>query len=153
MNKYRLVLNNKEQISMPVATETTYGVVKVGNGLIVDNGRLSVNANDPLINIQIAKNGVIVPQINGVVNLQINKKDVGLDLVDNTADIDKPISTATRLALDGKVDKITGKQLSTNDYTNADKIKVNNIGKLLRTVQEIPTDMRTNDYIFLTIGD
>ena len=153
MNKYRLVLNNKEQINMPVATETTYGVVKVGNGLIVDNGRLSVNANDPLINIQIAKNGVIVPQINGVVNLQINKKDVGLDLVDNTADIDKPISTATRLALDGKVDKITGKQLSTNDYTNADKIKVNNIGKLLRTVQEIPTDMRTNDYIFLTIGD
>lgn len=153
MNKYRLVLNNKEQISMPVATETTYGVVKVGNGLIVDNGRLSVNTNDPLINIQIAKNGVIVPQINGVVNIQINKKDVGLDLVDNTADIDKPISTATRLALDSKVDKITGKQLSTNDYTNADKIKVNNIGKLLRTVQEIPTDMRTNDYIFLTIGE
>lgn len=153
MNKYRLVLNNKEQISMPVATKTTYGVIKVGNGLIVDNGRLSVNVNDPLINIQIAKNGVIVPQINGVVNLQINKKDVGLDLVDNTADIDKPISTATRLALDGKVDKITGKQLSTNDYTNADKIKVNNIGKLLRTVQEIPTDMRTNDYIFLTIGE
>lgn len=138
---------------MPVATKTTYGVIKVGNGLIVDNGRLSVNVNDPLINIQIAKNGVIVPQINGVVNLQINKKDVGLDLVDNTADIDKPISTATRLALDGKVDKITGKQLSTNDYTNADKIKVNNIGKLLRTVQEIPTDMRTNDYIFLTIGE
>lgn len=153
MNKYRLVLNNKEQISMPVATETTYGVIKVGNGLIVDNGRLSVNANDPLINIQIAKNGVVVPQINGVVNLQINKNDVGLDLVDNTADIDKPISTATRLALDGKVDKITGKQLSTNDYTNADKIKVNNIGKLLRTVQEIPTDMRANDYIFLTIGE
>ena len=114
---------------------------------------LSVNSNDPLINIQIAKNGVIVPQINGVVNLQINKNDVGLDLVDNTADIDKPISTATRLALDGKVDKITGKQLSTNDYTNADKIKVNNIGKLLRTVQEIPNDMRTNDYIFLTIGE
>ena len=153
MNKYRLVLNNKEQINMPVATETTYGVVKVGDGLIINNGRLSVNVNDPLINIQIAKNGVLVPQINGVVNLQINKKDVGLDLVDNTADIDKPISTATRLALDGKVDKITGKQLSTNDYTNADKIKVNNIGKLLRTVQEIPTDMRTNDYIFLTIGD
>jgi hypothetical protein len=153
VNKYRLVLNNKEQISMPVATETTYGAIKVGDGLIINNGRLSVNVNDPLINIQIAKNGVLVPQINGVVNIQINKQDVGLDLVDNTADIDKPISTATRLALDGKVDKITGKQLSTNDYTNADKIKVNNIGKLLRTVQEIPTDMRTNDYIFLTIGE
>ena len=138
---------------MPVATETTYGAIKVGDGLIINNGRLSVNVNDPLINIQIAKNGVLVPQINGVVNIQINKQDVGLDLVDNTADMDKPISTATRLALDGKVDKITGKQLSTNDYTNADKIKVNNIGKLLRTVQEIPTDMRTNDYVFLTIGD
>jgi hypothetical protein len=38
----------------------------------------------------------------GVVNLV--KADVGLDQVDNTSDLDKPISTTTQTALDGKVD-------------------------------------------------
>lgn len=33
----------------------------------------------------------------------------------------------TNAALNGKVDKVTGKQLSTEDYTNADKGKVNNL--------------------------
>ena len=35
--------------------------------------------------------------------------EIGLDSVDNTADIDKPISTATQTALNTKVDKIDGK--------------------------------------------
>lgn len=35
--------------------------------------------------------------------------------------------TAVKNVLDNKVDKITGKGLSTNDYTNADKTKVNTI--------------------------
>jgi hypothetical protein len=52
------------------------------------------------------------------------KGDVGLGNVDNTSDADKPISTATQTALDGKVDKVTGKGLSTNDYTTAEKEKL-----------------------------
>lgn len=36
------------------------------------------------------------------------KGDVGLGNVDNTADVDKPISTAQQTALNGKVDKKTG---------------------------------------------
>lgn len=50
--------------------------------------------------------------------------EVGLDKVDNTADKDKPISTATQTVLDAKVDKISGKSLSTNDYTTAEKNKL-----------------------------
>ena len=82
--------------------------------------------------------------------LSLNKKDVGLDNVDNTADLDKPISKDTQDALDlkanitdvetdlltkanknevydktetdtllnTKVDKIDGKNLSTNDLTD-----------------------------------
>lgn len=57
----------------------------------------------------------------------LTKVTVGLDNVDNTADIDKPISTATQAALDTKVDKVSGKQLSTNDYTTADKSKLDSI--------------------------
>jgi hypothetical protein len=67
----------------------------------------------------------------------ITKAMVGLANVDNTSDIDKPVSTATKTALDLKanaadvttaldlkVDKVTGKALSTNDYTTAEKTKL-----------------------------
>ena len=37
--------------------------------------------------------------------------------MDNTSDANKPISTAQRAALNEKVDKVTGKGLSTNDLT------------------------------------
>jgi hypothetical protein len=40
---------------------------------------------------------------------------------------DLPVSTATQTALDGKVDKSAGKQLSTEDYTSAEKTKLSGI--------------------------
>ena len=49
--------------------------------------------------------------------VSISKANIGLGNVDNTSDANKPISTAQRAALDGKVDKVTGKGLSTNDLT------------------------------------
>lgn len=102
------------------------------------------------------------PTFTGTVS-GITKAMVGLANVDNTADLDKPVSTATQVALDLKanatdvttaldlkanatdvttalalkanaaevntaldlkVDKVTGKALSTNDYTNAEKTKL-----------------------------
>ena len=39
---------------------------------------------------------------------QLTKNDVGLNKVDNTSDLDKPISTATQAALDGKYNQPTG---------------------------------------------
>lgn len=60
-------------------------------------------------------------------NVTITKADVGLGNVDNTADLDKPISDAVQSALDDKVDKETGKGLSTNDFTNALLTKLNGI--------------------------
>ena len=99
------------------------------------------------------------------VAMGINPAKVGLEKVNNTADIDKPISNETQKALDTKlniadtvvmlnsrfnrdtvsisnrinlkanisdvttslatkVDKVVGKELSTNDYTTAEKIKL-----------------------------
>jgi len=49
---------------------------------------------------------------------QVTKSQVGLSNVDNTSDANKPVSTAQQTALDLKVDKITGKGLSTNDLTD-----------------------------------
>lgn len=56
----------------------------------------------------------------------VTKAQVGLGNVNNTSDVDKPISTATQTALNGKVSKESGKGLSTNDYTDAEKSKVAN---------------------------
>ena len=57
-------------------------------------------------------------------NIDLTKNDVGLSNVDNTSDINKPISIATQTALDLKVDKVAGKQLSTEDYTTSEKNKL-----------------------------
>ena len=53
-----------------------------------------------------------------------DKTTVGLDKVDNTSDKDKPVSTAQKAALDKKVDKVEGKGLSANDYTDEEKTKL-----------------------------
>ena len=57
-------------------------------------------------------------------NVSITKADLGLGNVQNTSDADKVISTRTQTALDTKVDKVTGKGLSTNDYSTAEKTKL-----------------------------
>ncbi len=57
-------------------------------------------------------------------NVNITKANIGLGNVDNTSDANKPVSTAAQTALDGKVDKVEGMQLSTEDYTTAEKNKL-----------------------------
>ena len=57
----------------------------------------------------------------------ITKSMVGLSSVDDTPDVDKPISSATQLALDLKADKVLGKQLSDENYTLVEKIKLSGI--------------------------
>ena len=57
----------------------------------------------------------------------VTKAQVGLENVDNTSDANKPVSIATKAALDKKVNKVDGKQLSTEDYTTAEKTKLQGI--------------------------
>lgn len=56
------------------------------------------------------------------------KTNLQLQNVDNTTDLNKPISTLTQLALDLKVDKVVGKNLSTEDFTTAEKNKLASLG-------------------------
>lgn len=70
-------------------------------------------------------------------NVSISAANIGLGNVNNTADADKPISTATQTALDGKVDKVTGKGLSTNDYDATAKTKLD----ALANIQSIGTGL------------
>lgn len=57
----------------------------------------------------------------------VSKEDIGLGQVDNTSDLNKPVSTATLAELNKKVDKENGKQLSTNDFTTALKDKLESL--------------------------
>lgn len=51
----------------------------------------------------------------------VTKGQVGLGNVDNTSDKDKPVSDAAKVLFNTKVDKVAGKSLSTNDFTNTYK--------------------------------
>ena len=66
--------------------------------------------------------------------------EIGLDQVNNTSDMDKPISTATQTALNGKVDKVEGKQLSTNDYSTEEK---NTLAQLKIDVEQLKSTVET----------
>jgi len=50
-----------------------------------------------------------------------------LQNIDNTSDTNKPVSIAQQAAIDLKVDKVTGKGLSTEDYTTSEKNKLASI--------------------------
>ena len=60
--------------------------------------------------------------------------------------MDKPVSTATQTALDGKVDKVEGKQLSTNDYSAEEKSTVAqlkiDVEQLKSTVATLTTSLQ-----------
>ena len=92
--------------------------------------------------------------MSNTVNIYVNKADIGLDLVDNTSDLNKPISTATQTALDGKEDvsnKSTDTSLGTSDTLypsqNAVKTYVDTAMStpVIPTLDEVATAGNTTD--------
>ena len=73
----------------------------------------------------------------------MTKADIGLGNVDNTSDTNKPVSTATRTELNKKVDKVSGKGLSTNDFTTAEKQKLEGIDSEAQ-VNEVSAEQYAN---------
>lgn len=66
-----------------------------------EKDKLATIENNSQENIieKIQKNGVDLKIINKVVNLILSKNDIGLNNVDNTSDLDKPLSNATKEAI------------------------------------------------------
>ena len=98
------------------ATANTLGGVKIGDNISVTaDGVISVNLSAYL------KNTDIADWAKAESKPAYTASEVGLGNVDNTADIDKPISTATQMALDGKdylkATEITGQTIDLNDIT------------------------------------
>lgn len=105
--------------------------VAVGGTRNLGSGNITFIAGDDVI-----YNGTIwqrnpssqtVVSVNGKQGVVvIDKSDVNLGLADNTPDSDKEVSIPQQTALNLKIDKVLGKQLSTNDYTDAEKAIVSN---------------------------
>ena len=66
-------------------------------------------------------------------NIDITKQDIGLGNVDNTSDLEKPLSRLATTALNGKVDKIIGSRLITEEEADklADMVTTNVLDKKL----------------------
>lgn len=65
--------------------------------------------------------------LGGLTNFAVARANLGLGNVNNTSDANKPVSVAQQAALDNKVDKVAGKALSTNDFDNASKAKLDSL--------------------------
>lgn len=93
------------------ATADTLGGVMIGDNISVTaDGVISVNLSEYL------KSDEISDWAKAKSKPAYTASEVGLGNVDNTADIDKPISTATQTALDGKSD--TGHTHTVSDITD-----------------------------------
>lgn len=124
---------NKEvidKLSVNDNDELLYNDKKIGADPTVIDSELSTTSTNAVENKAVTTkiNKVEKTITDHVANVEnphnVTKEQIGLDKVDNTADVDKPISTLTQAALDAKVDKIDGKQLSTNDFTDVEKTQI-----------------------------
>ena len=101
----QLITTNEGVVHLPDATRTRKGVVKVGSGLNIKSGEISLDESYIKVN-EIHLNGnVVKPDEEKRVFLEVDKTTVGLGNVDNTSDVNKPVSTATQTELNKKLDK------------------------------------------------
>jgi len=102
---------------------------KTITSIITDSGIANATIPDDTFTLK-GGNGATVSAVGKVITVtpaNQTKSQVGLSNVDNTGDANKPVSIAQQSALDLKVDKITGKGLSTEDYTASEKNKLASI--------------------------
>lgn len=105
-------VDNTADADKPISTATQAALNLKANSTDV-NTALALKANVADLNL---KAPIASPTFTGTVS-GISKSMVGLGSVDNTADLDKPISTATQAALDTKV--------SAETFTTALALKAN----------------------------
>lgn len=124
-------VDNTSDLDKPVSTATYFELQNKVDKIL---GK-QLSSNDFTDNLKSKLDGIedgaqvnVVTSVSGKIGaVVLNKTDVGLNLVDNTPDLDKPVSTATQAVLDTKVNVVPGKQLSNENYTITEKTKLANI--------------------------
>lgn len=116
-----------EALESDVSTLSTGKVDKDGGKQLSDENFTLIEKNK-LLSIQEGAQANTVDSVAGKAGVVVlDKADVGLSNVDNTSDLNKPISNPTQAALDNKVDKQVGKGLSDTNFTQAEKDKLSSL--------------------------
>lgn len=104
-----------------------------------EKDKLATIENNSQENIieKIQKNGVDLKIINKVVNLILSKNDIGLNNVDNTSDLDKPLSNAAKEAIKNRkptIELLTVSSAAPSKCTIRDKYYNTTISKIYTAI-------------------
>ena len=132
-----ITVTHSKGLGINTTPNTNYSIALEGNAYISGNmflksGTIDTNNSneltytvDGITKVIAYKSDITVSSVAGKTgNVVLSKADVGLGSVDNTSDIDKPISTAVQTALDNKADKSTVTTLSNTVNSKADSSTV-----------------------------
>lgn len=146
---------NKNGVNMGSITtqDTTYGLASQSS-----NGLMSSTDKTKLDGIESGAQKNTVLGVKGssesayrTGNVNITKENIGLGNVDNTSDEDKPVSTATQTALNGKANTsgtylnlTVGKAINADNATNA--TNATNAAKATKATQDASGNVITSTY-------
>lgn len=123
-------------ITINQASSFTAGVMSASDKTKLDGLKAQAEIDTSISNVQNNLNAHINNRTNPH---RVTKEQIGLDQVDNTSDANKPISTATQTALNGKFSATDG---------NALKQRVDNIPELVATDITVDSD---NDSVNISL--
>lgn len=123
-------------ITINQASSFTAGVMSASDKTKLDGLKAQAEIDTSISNVQNNLNAHINNRTNPH---KVTKEQIGLDRVDNTSDANKPISTATQTALNGKFSATDG---------NALKQRVDNIPELVATNITVDSD---NDSVNISL--
>lgn len=125
----------KATVSNPIVRASVSSMRIIAKALVAGpQGAPGISTN--LVTSVAGKQGVVV----------LNKNDVGLNNIDNTSDVSKPISTATQTALNGKEPSIVAG--TTAQYLRGDKsLATLNTGNVPESSNLYFTDERVDDRV------
>ncbi len=138
-NEWGDILNEFLEVSLDTSSEPNGGKLKP-EAISDAGGQLTSEKGQPNGYASLDSNGKVPAS-----ELDIDKSSVGLDNVDNTSDVDKPISSATQTALDNRLLK-AGDTMSGN--LNMGGSQVTNLGTTTNDA-----DAATKSYVDYTLGD
>lgn len=123
-------------ITINQASSFTAGVMSASDKTKLDGLKAQAEIDTSISNVQNNLNAHINNRTNPH---RVTKEQIGLDQIDNTSDANKPISTATQTALNGKFSATDG---------NALKQRVDNIPELVATDITVDSD---NDSVNISL--
>lgn len=121
-------VDNTSDADKPVSTATQSAISSTANTLRSElEKEIELEVDFLNSSISTVSTALTAHEANTANPHSVTAEQIGLGNVDNTSDLDKPISNAVQSALNNKVTVETGKGLSTNDFTTADKEKLDGI--------------------------